>query len=200
MSGNVTLQTHVEIPPGKEEFLKKIKLCGSFGIAGGTFSKPSTQQGIDKSERRGARRKRSTLDPETVLTDLTGRVDLQRGISTFSDLSFGVPGADARVHGTYNLLNERIDLRGQMQVQSRISNTEKGSKAFLLKMMEPFFKKRKKGEIVPGTNLRNLPSSLVRPQPERQESPNRTPAATPIENQVEPQTLIGIHLTACTYR
>jgi len=148
MSGNVTLQTHVEIPPGKEEFLKKIKLRGSFGIAGGTFSKPSTQQGIDKLSA-GARGEKDPPDPETVLTDLTGRVDLQRGISTFSDLSFGVPGADARVHGTYNLLNERIDLRGQMQVQSRISNTEKGSKAFLLKMMEPFFKKRKKGEIVP---------------------------------------------------
>ena len=36
-----------------------------------------------------------------------------------------------------------------MQVDSKISNTEKGPKAFLLKVMEPFFKKKKKGEIVP---------------------------------------------------
>jgi hypothetical protein len=148
MSGNVTLQAHVEIPPGQEPFLKKVKLRGAFGIAGGTFSKPSTQEGINKLSA-GARGEKDPPDPETVLTDLTGKVDLQQGIATFTDLSFGVPGADARMHGTYSLLDQKIDLRGQMQVQSKISNTEKGTKAFLLKMMEPFFKKKKKGEIVP---------------------------------------------------
>jgi hypothetical protein len=148
MSGSVTLQAHVEIPPGQEPFLKKIKLRGNFGIAGGTFSKPSTQQGIDKLSA-GARGEKDPPDPETVLTDLTGDVNLEQGIATFSDLSFGVPGADARMHGTYGLISEKIDLRGQLQVDSKISNTEKGSKAFLLKMMEPFFKKKKKGEIVP---------------------------------------------------
>ncbi|MCU1303882.1 MAG: hypothetical protein JWQ87_4166 [Candidatus Sulfotelmatobacter sp.] len=148
MSGSVKLQAHAEIPPGKDPFLKKLKLRGSFGIAGGTFSKPSTQEGINKLSA-GARGEKDPDDSETVLTDLTGRVILQDGISTFSDLSFGVPGADARMHGTYNLLNQKIDLRGQLQVDSKISNSEKGSKAFLLKMMEPFFKKKKKGEIVP---------------------------------------------------
>ena len=148
MSGSVTLQAHVEIPPGQEPFLKKIKLRGNFGIAGGTFSKPSTQQGIDKLSA-GARGEKDPSDPETVLSGLRGQVNLQEGVATFSDLSFGVPGADARMHGAYNLINEKIDLRGQLQVETKISNTEKGSKAFLLKMMEPFFKKKRKGEIVP---------------------------------------------------
>ena len=148
MSGSVTLQTHVEIPPGEEEFLKKIKLRGNFGIAGGTFSKSSTQEGVNKLSA-GARGEKDPSDPETALTDLKGQVSLVAGVATFSDLSFGVPGANASMHGTYNLLNEKIDLRGQMEVQSKISNTESGTKSFLLKMMEPFFKKKKKGEIVP---------------------------------------------------
>jgi hypothetical protein len=148
MSGNITLQAHVEIPPGEKPFLKKVKLRGNFGIAGGTFSKSSTQGGVNKLSA-GARGEKDASDPETVLTDLTGKVNLEQGLAKFSNLSFGVPGADARMHGTYDLLNEKIDLRGQLQVQSKISNTEKGSKAFLLKMMEPFFKKKKKGEIVP---------------------------------------------------
>jgi len=150
MSGGITLVARAEIPPGKEEFLKKVKLRGSFGIAGGTFSKPSTQRGVDKLSA-GARGEKASdeADPETVLTDLTGRVDLHDGVATLSDLSFGVPSAAARMHGTYNVINEKIDLRGQLQVQSKISNTEKGPKAFLLKVMEPFFKKKKKGEIVP---------------------------------------------------
>jgi hypothetical protein len=148
MSGKVTLQARVEIPPGHEEFLKKIKLRGSFGIDSGVFTKPKTQEGVNKLSA-GALGEKDPVDPETVLMDLTGQVDVLGGVSRFSDLSFNVPGAAARMHGTYNLLNHKIDLRGQLQVDSKISNTESGTKAFLLKMMEPFFKKKKKGEIVP---------------------------------------------------
>jgi hypothetical protein len=51
--------------------------------------------------------------------------------------------------GTYNLIGHNVDLRGQLQVDSKISNTASGPKAFLLKIMEPFFKKKRRGEIVP---------------------------------------------------
>jgi hypothetical protein len=148
MSGKVALQARIEIPPGHEEFLKKLELRGSFGIGSGMFTKPSTQEGVNKLSA-GALGEKDPVDPETVLTDLTGQVNLLGGTAHFSDLAFNVPGASARVHGTYNLLDHKIDLRGQMQVDSKISNTETGTKAFLLKMMEPFFKKKNKGEIVP---------------------------------------------------
>ena len=36
-----------------------------------------------------------------------------------------------------------------MQVDSKISNTTSGAKALLLKVMEPFFKKKHNGEVVP---------------------------------------------------
>ena len=183
MSGSVKLQAHTEIPPGKEPFLKKLKLRGSFGIAGGTFSKSSTQEGVNKLSA-GARGEKDPADPETALTDLTGKVDLLGGTTRFADLSFGVPGATARLHGTYNLLNEKIDLRGQMQVASKISNTTNGAKSFFLKMMEPFFKKRHRGEIVPvrifgtyehpdfGLDLQDKKAQKVPP-------PDREPTATP---------------------
>jgi hypothetical protein len=148
MSGSVTLRAHVEVPPGDDQFLKKLKLQGHFGIQAGAFSNPSTQKGVDQLSA-GARGQKDPPDPETVLTDLTGQVDTIDGVAKFADLSFGVPGASARMHGTYNLLNYKIDLHGQMWVDSKISNTEKGGKALLLKMIEPFFKKKKKGEIVP---------------------------------------------------
>ena len=53
------------------------------------------------------------------------------------------------MHGTYGLIDHKIDLHGQMHVLTKISNTTSGPKAFLLKVMDPFFKKRKKGEILP---------------------------------------------------
>jgi AsmA-like C-terminal region len=150
MSGSVTLQFKAELPPGPEDFLKRVKLRGAFGVAGGTFSNSSTQQGIDKLSA-GARgeNEKEKENPETVLTNLKAQVSLVGGTAHFTDLSFGIPGAAANMLGTYNLINYKIDLRGQMRVDSKISNTTDGSKAFFLKMMQPFFKKKRKGEIVP---------------------------------------------------
>jgi AsmA-like C-terminal region len=168
MSGNVTLQARVEIPPGEEKFLEKVKLQGAFGISGGTFSE-TTQQNVDKlsagargekikdpekdkDDKNKDKNKEETKDQpdlETVLTDLKGQVSLLNATAHFSDLSFGVPGAAARMQGTYNLLNHKIDLRGQLKVDTKISDTTTGGKAFLLKMMDPFFKKKRKGEVVP---------------------------------------------------
>jgi len=183
MSGSVMYQARAEIPPGKEPFLEKVKLRGGFGIEAGSFAKPSTQEGVNKLSA-GALGEKDTSDPETVLTDLTGKVVLENGTATFSDLSFGVPGAAARLHGTYNLINHKVDLRGQMQVDTKISNTTSGAKAFLLKVVDPFFKKRRKGEILPVriSGTYEHPSfglDLNDEKAERVAPPSRTPAKRP---------------------
>jgi hypothetical protein len=149
MSGSVTLQAKTEIPPGEGPFLKKVKLRGGFGVGAGSFSKPDTQESVNKLST-GASGEKDTPDPETVVIDLAGQTELQDGTARFSDLSFGVPGAVARLHGTYNLISHKIDLHGQLKVDTKISNTTtSGTKAILLKVMDPFFKKRRKGEVLP---------------------------------------------------
>jgi hypothetical protein len=148
MSGEVTLRAKVKLPPGDDPFLERVVLEGRFGIDNGEFSQPATQEGVNKLSA-GARGEKESSDPETALNDLTGQVTLHGGTAKFGDLSFGVPGASARLNGTYNVISHKIDLRGQMQVETKISNTTSGAKAFLLKMMDPFFKKRKRGEILP---------------------------------------------------
>jgi AsmA-like protein len=147
MSGPIALKAKVEIPPGNEAFLQKVNLQGAFGIDDSTFSKPETQKNVNKLSA-GARGEKME-DAETVLSDLKGQVVLERGIATFSNLTFGIPGAKARMHGTYNLLNHKIDLHGRMRVDTKISKTTTGVKALLLTIMDPFFKKKKKGEVVP---------------------------------------------------
>jgi hypothetical protein len=147
MSGPIGLKAKVEIPSGSERFLEKIKLQGAFGIDEGSFTKPQTQAEVNKLS--AGARGQDKDDPETVLTDLKGQVRLDHGISTFTELSFGVPGASARLHGTYNIIEHRIDLHGQMQVDTQISKTTTGMKSLLLKIMDPFFKKRHRGEVVP---------------------------------------------------
>ena len=146
MSGAITLKAKAEIPPGDQRFLQRVKLTGAFGIDDGSFTKPETQKNVNELSA-GARGEKME-DSETVLTDLKGQVVLAGGIATFSDLSFGVPGASARMYGTYNLLNHKIDLHGSMWVDTKISKTTTGVKSVLLKVMDPFFKKKKKGEVV----------------------------------------------------
>jgi hypothetical protein len=148
LSGSVTLQARTEIPPGDRPFLKKVNLRGGFGVEAGSFSNRDTQESVNKLSA-GAEGEKDASDPETVVTDLTGQAALVDGVARFSNLSFGVPGAASRVHGTYNLISHKIDLRGQLKVDTKISNTTSGAKALLLKIMDPFFKKRPKGEVLP---------------------------------------------------
>ena len=147
MSGAIALKAKVEIPPGEERFLTKVKLAGMFGIDEGSFSKSETQKNVNELSA-GARGEKME-DAETVLTDLEGQVTLEQGIANFSNLTFGVPGAKARVDGIYSLLNEKIDMHGRMRVDTKISKTTTGFKSFLLKAIDPIFKKKKKGEVVP---------------------------------------------------
>jgi hypothetical protein len=146
MSGAIALKAKVELPPGKERFLEKVKLAGRFGIDEGSFSHSETQKNVNELSA-GARGEKME-DAETVLTDLEGQVTLEQGIAKFSNLTFGVPGAKARVDGIYNLLNEKIDMHGRMRVDTKISKTTTGFKSFLLKAIDPIFKKKKKGEVV----------------------------------------------------
>ena len=87
MSGSVTLQAKTEIPPGERPFLKKVKLRGGFGVEAGSFSKPDTQESVNKLSA-GAEGEKDASDPETVLTDLTGQAALEDSTVRFSDLYF----------------------------------------------------------------------------------------------------------------
>lgn len=147
MSGPVSVSSSVEIPSGDSSFLHKVRLHGKFGVDEGSFSKPDTQRDLDALS--AGARGMNKENPATVLTDLRGQVDLVSGEAKFTDLSFAVPGANAHLHGSYDIFNHRINLHGLMRVDTKISKTSNGVKSFVLKVMDPFFKKKRKGEVVP---------------------------------------------------
>ncbi len=147
MAGEASLISNAQFPSGDGSFLHKLKMDGQFGVGEGSFTNQNTQTDVDKLSA-GARGQNKD-DPQTVVTDLKGTVELVEGIARFSTLSFGIPGARARLHGTYNLENHQVNLHGNMRVETRISKTTTGFKSLLLKVLDPIFKKKKKGEIVP---------------------------------------------------
>jgi hypothetical protein len=86
--------------------------------------------------------------PENVVLNLKGHVELREGVAKFSELSFSVPGASARMDGTYNLLNEQIDFHGMLKTEAELSQETTGMKSTLLKPFDPLFKRKKAGAAV----------------------------------------------------
>lgn len=151
LNGPVVFRAHVVLPPGKEPFLKRVRLEGDFGITDAQFTKPSTQGKVEElSERaRGKKNDEEKEDPERTVSDLKGHVFLREGTATFANASFSVPGALARMQGTYNLITERIDLYGTLAMHARVSQATGGIKSILLKPLDPFFRKGHTGALIP---------------------------------------------------
>jgi hypothetical protein len=156
MSGIVSFEASVSIPPGPRPFLEKVELKGDFGIDVGSFTKFDTQKGVN-SLSTGARGEedhhkkdsdKDEIDPETVLSDLKGHVVLKDGTVRFSNLTFSVPGALAQMWGTYSLITEKIDLRGNLKTDAAVSKTTHGIRALMLKVVDPFLRK-KHGYVAP---------------------------------------------------
>jgi hypothetical protein len=155
MSGIVSFKADVSVPPGTRPFLEKLELQGDFGIDSGSFTKSETQEGVN-SLSEGARGEgdhhkgeRTEADPETVLSDLKGHAVVKDGTARLSNLSFSVPGALAQMRGTYSLITEKVDLHGTLETDSEPSDTTHGMKSLMLKVLEPFFKKKHVGYMMP---------------------------------------------------
>ena len=166
MNGQTRLRAHVLIPPDGRPFLKEFILQGDFEIDEAAFTKPTTQTQVDElSERaRGEKKNKDkdknegknkmaseseAEDPENVVLNLRGHVEVREGVAKFSDLSFDAPGASARMSGTYNLLNQQIDLHGTLKTEARLSQETSGIRSVLLKPFDPLFKGKKAGAEIP---------------------------------------------------
>jgi hypothetical protein len=84
-----------------------------------------------------------------VVSDLRGDLNLKGGTATFSQLACRVPGADALLHGTYNLQSHAVDLHGTLRTDVKLSEATTGFKAFVMKVIEVAKKKDKGPAIVP---------------------------------------------------
>jgi AsmA-like C-terminal region len=152
MTGPIVFRAKATLNPGKQPFLNRVKLAGDFGISDAQYSQADTQKNIDvlsaraqgqadKVEDTNDKLGNDSYDPGRVVANIKGHVVLDNTVAHLSDVSFAVPGALAKVSGTYGLTNEHIDLQGYMRLDSELSKTTTGVKSFLLKVAQPFMKK-----------------------------------------------------------
>ena len=152
-NGVSSFRAHVIIPPGNRPFVEKVRLIGDFGIEGGQYAKASRQKDIDTLSAKARGRKPDERfegeDPERVISEVAGHVELRDATATFVNSSFTIPGASAQMHGTYNLQSEAIDLHGTLKTDAELSKMSSGLKSVMLKPFDVFFKRKHAGAVVP---------------------------------------------------
>ena len=151
LDGALSMHAHVVLPPKQEAFLKRVQLQGDFTINSAVFTKRTTEQKLNElsSRARGKKKAKVAGGSEAIAAELKSDVKLQSGIATLSEALFAVPGAVASGGGTYNLLNEAIDLHGGLAMRATLSKAAGGIKSVVLIPLDPFFKKHGAGAVVP---------------------------------------------------
>lgn len=159
MTGAVSFRAKLVIPPGDVDVAKKIRLDGQFTAASAHFSNTDIQQKVNQLSHRGQGEPKA---PPTgsVASDFTGRFRIAHGMATFEDLAFRVPGVRVALRGSYDLMNQQMDFHGDAKLEAKLSQTTTGFKSFLLKAVDPFFKKNGAGADLPikVTGTRDQPS------------------------------------------
>jgi hypothetical protein len=145
LNGTVSLRAQTRVLPGKDPFLKRVQLEGDFGIESARFTSEETQTSVNKLSTAGQGQGDQTDNPDRVLSDLEGHVVTKDGIATFTGLRFRVPGARAKMNGTFNLITQKVDLKGMLYMDAKLPEATSGIKSFLLKAIDPFLKKNRRG-------------------------------------------------------
>jgi hypothetical protein len=76
---------------------------------------------------------------------MRGNYHLDNSVITFRELTFGVPGADVQLDGSYDLNADMLDFHGGLKLQAKVSQMVTGWKHWLLKPVDPFFSKEGAG-------------------------------------------------------
>jgi hypothetical protein len=148
MTGAVSLKSTIDIPEGDGDLLDRLKLNGEFGIAAAQFSKSSVQSKLDALSRR-AQGQPKDLSIKEVASEMNGKFRVSNAVAHFANLKFGVPGALVDLSGDYNLNDGALDFRGKLILQAKLSQTQTGVKSFFLKAIDPFFKGKDAGAVLP---------------------------------------------------
>jgi hypothetical protein len=152
LTGAVDFHSKILLPPGKTDVLDRLQLDGQFKIQAGHFTSPTIEQRLQTLSDRArgiSKAEESQQPPQTVASNFLAVFRLKDGIASFSTVSFQVPGAEVRLAGDYKLIEEVVDMAGVFRMQATLADTQSGVKHWLLKPLDPLFKKDGAGFQVP---------------------------------------------------
>lgn len=148
MTGAMKLLTKFVLPPGETDVSQRLQLDGRFSMVGAQFTNYDVQGKIASLSHLG-RARDPDAPKQNVASNFAGRFKLGGGRLALPDLTFGVPGARVELAGNYALKPETLDFRGHLLMDAKISETKRGFKSLLLKVVDPLFKRKGGGSSVP---------------------------------------------------
>jgi hypothetical protein len=153
VEGALSFRAAVDFGEGPGRFLEKLNLKGDVSLDQMRLVKAETQQKVNAFSARVRKDPpedtNSDGDPPEVNLAARGETRFEHGVAYFPSVSASMPGAQAHLHGTFNLLDTRIHLTGTVALEKDISHAATGWKSVLLKPLGPLFKKKDAGAVVP---------------------------------------------------
>jgi hypothetical protein len=151
MVGRIHLKAELHLPPGKESVPQKLRLRGAFTLHHIHFTNSHVQDKVDMlSLRARGEAKKAKPEADDVRSHMDGKFSLDSGKLRFSTLTYTLPGAEVRLSGVYSLDGNEFDFHGKVRTQAKLSQMVASRwKSWLLKPIDPFFKKNGAGAEIP---------------------------------------------------
>lgn len=151
MTGRLNMKTKLSIHPGKESVTQKLGLSGGFTLRSIHFVNPEWQDKVDMlSLRAQGEAKQAKPGADDVSSRMVGKFGMGGGKLHFSRLEYSLPGADINLAGIYSLDGNELDFNGKVRTKAALSNmVATWWKSWLLKPVDPFFKKNGAGAEIP---------------------------------------------------
>jgi hypothetical protein len=152
VEGDVNFRAAVEFGEGPGRFLEKLNLKGDVSLEKMKLVDANKQEKVDAFSARvrkapAGEGSGSSNVPQITMAAQT-QTRFEHGMAYFPDIHASMPGAEAHLHGTFNLLDTRIRLTGKVALERSLSDAVTGWKAALLKPLNPFFRHKDAGAVV----------------------------------------------------
>ena len=151
ITGPVALHAHVVLAPATEaadSFWQRLRVDGAFDVPAERLANPQMAKTLSDFSQRAQGQQPSGDDTDTV-SEVSGTVSIRDEIASTHALQFRVAGAHATLNGTFAFHTSQVHLTGNLAMESDLSHATTGFKSFLLKPLDPFFKKKKAGAVIP---------------------------------------------------
>lgn len=159
LTGNMTVATTLQIPPGHEPLHMRMVLQGRYLLTDARFSSAKVQERLLELSTRAQGRPElgRTADPRSLLSQMQGHFAIANGVLALPGLDFNVPGADVALHGTYALDGGALHFSGAARTKATVSAMVGGWKGLLLKPADKLFERDGAGAVIP-IHLAGTPS------------------------------------------
>jgi hypothetical protein len=149
MSGRVDVRTKLLLPAGEADVIDRLQLEGVFGVAQAKFANVDVQKKIAMLSLRGRGEESALPDGQSVVSNMSGRFVMKDARLTFSQLSFGVPGAVVQLAGSYDMRGETIDFTGYLLTDATLADMTSGIKSVFARLAQPLFRREGGGSKLP---------------------------------------------------